>query len=353
MSRPCPLPPAGTTQPPAARPIDDGWRQWIAENRLRDCTPESMLETMVAAGIDRSAGSDALAAMERDPVFLAARRHQQVQRKYESVLANQQKLWEMAPHYTEVERRNHVSTAEFMERYVLGSRPLVLTNVARDWPALQRWSPTDLKARFGHLDVEVQAERSADPKYEQNKLAHRRSVRLGDFVDQVLRGGPTNDHYLTANNEVLRRPEFAPLLADIGTLPEFCARGQLAQRSSFWFGPAGTDTPLHHDTLMLLHTQIVGRKRWRFISPLETPKLYNFYQVYSPLSIDKPDLVRFPDFAKVRVLEVVAGPGDTVFLPLGWWHQVTALDVSLSFSYSNLAFANQFEYKNPEIHDWY
>lgn len=27
---------------------------------------------------------------------------------------------------------------------------------------------------------------------------------------------------------------------------------------------------------------IVGRKRWRFISPLETPKLYNFNGVFSP-----------------------------------------------------------------------
>ena len=353
MLPPCPRPLTDASPAAISTPIDAGWQQWIAENRLRNCTPESMLQTMVAAGIDRVAAEAEIAAMERDPVFLAARRHQQLQRKLESVLGNQQKLWEMAPHYREVERRSHVPAAEFMDRYVRGCRPLVLTEVARDWPALRRWSPADLKARFGHLEVEIQAERSADPKYEINKLAHRRSVRLADFVDQVVGGGATNDYYLTANNEALRRPDFAPLLADIGTLPEFCDRAELAQRASFWFGPAGTDTPLHHDTLMLLHTQIVGRKRWRFISPLEAPKLYNFYQVYSPIVLDAPDLARFPDFAGVKVLEVIVGPGDTVFLPLGWWHQVSSLDVTLSFSYSNLAFANQFEYRNPEIANWY
>jgi hypothetical protein len=36
-----------------------------------------------------------------------------------------------------------------------------------------------------------------------------------------------------------------------------------------------------------------------------------------------------------------------MFLPLGWWHQVTALDVSLSFSYSCLAVPNQFDYPDP------
>ena len=345
-----PCPPPRKVAP--ATPIDDGWVQWIAENRLRNCTPESMLATMVGAGVDAGEGAAAIAAMENDPVYLAGRKVQQLQYKLESVMANQQKLLEMAPDYERVQKRKNVSQGEFLERYVRGSRPLVLAGAAADWPAMKRWSPQDLKARFGHLDVQVQAERGADPKYEQNKLEHQRQVRLADFVDQVLAGGASNDYYLTANNEVLRRPEFAPLLADIGTLPKICDRALLTERASFWFGPAGTITPLHHDAVMLFHTQIVGRKRWRFISPLDTPRLYNHYDVYSPIDLDAPDLVRYPDFKGVKVLEVVAEPGDTVFLPLGWWHQVTSLDVSLSFSYTNLAVPNQYTFKNPTIRNW-
>jgi len=347
LTRPAPRP-LGSTRVP----LDDSWRQWIAENRLRDCTPESMVETMVAAGLDRVECQGAIARVEHDPGYLAARKHQQLYRKLESVLANQQQLWESAPDYAVVEKRRHVATDEFVERYVRGSRPLVLTGVAEDWPAMRRWSPQDLKSRFGHFEVEIQAERSADPNYEENKLDHRRKALLADFVDQVLSGGATNDYYLTANNEALRRPEFAPLLQDIGTLPNFCNRAELAHKSSFWFGPAGTVTPLHHDTLMLMHTQVVGRKRWRFISPLQTPHLYNHAGVYSPIDIDRPDLNRYPRFSQAKVLEVVVEPGETVFLPLGWWHQVTALDVSLSFSFSNLALPNEFSYANPDIRNW-
>ena len=352
------MPPIKTTpaprplEPQITKPVNDGWRQWIAENRLRDCTPESMADTMVAAGLDRDECRDAIALMESDPAFLAARKHQQLYRKLESTLGNLQKLWESDPQYGVVEKRRAVSSDEFIERYVRGCRPLVLQGIADDWPAMSRWSPSDLKARFGQLDVEIQVERSADPNFEQNKLDHRRRVRLSEFVDQVIGGGATNDYYLTANNEILRQPGFAPLLQDIGSLPPFCNRSELAAKSSFWFGPAGTITPLHHDTIMLLHTQVVGRKRWRFISPLQTPHLYNYSGVFSPIDIDHPDLHRYPRFRQARVLEVVVEPGETVFLPLGWWHQVTALDTSLSFSYSNLAIPNDFAYVNPDNRNW-
>jgi hypothetical protein len=334
------------------RPPDASWLQWIADNRLRDCTVESMLQTMVAAGLDRALCEDAIRTIEASPGFVAGRKFQQLQRKLESVLANQQKLWETAPFYDRVEKRSFVSRDEFVERYVRGCRPVVLTEVARDWPAMRRWSPQYLQQHFGHLEVEVQAERNSDPKFEQNKLALRRKVNLGQFVDQVLAGGATNDYYLTANNEILRRPELAPLLEDIGSLPDFCVRADLPRAANFWFGPAGTNTPLHHDTLMLLHTQVVGRKRWRFISPLETPRLYNYVGVFSPIDLDRPDLERYPLFRDVKVLEVIVEPGETIFLPLGWWHQVTGLDVSLSLSYTNVDVGNEFSYANPEIREW-
>ena len=145
--------PAPRPRPVAPRPLDAGWLQWIAENRLRDCTPESMLVTMTQAGLDHAESAAALRAIEGNPVFLAARRMQQLQRKLESVVENQHKLKALDPHYERVDKRQHVPRAEFMERYVRGSRPLVLTGVAKHWPAMKRWSPQDLSARFGHLDV--------------------------------------------------------------------------------------------------------------------------------------------------------------------------------------------------------
>ncbi len=79
---------------------------------------------------------------------------------------NLQQLWQSAPGFAVVEKREQLSREEFVERYVRACRPVVITGLARDWPALKRWSPQDPKQRFGHLEAEVQAERQADPQYE-------------------------------------------------------------------------------------------------------------------------------------------------------------------------------------------
>jgi hypothetical protein len=349
-----PLKPPPRPRPAALLDLTPDWLLWVADNRLWGASPESMRDVMVAAGIDATTAAAAVEQIEHDPVLKAARRQQQMLRKLESVVANQQKLWESDPGYGIVEKRRGVSRDEFIERYVRGCRPVVLTDVAEDWPALRRWSPADLRERFGPLEVDVQVGRNQDALFEQNKLKLRQRMTVAAFVDLVESGGATNDHYLTANDEMLRRPEFLPLLQDIGSMPPICDRALLHTAASFWFGPAGTRTPLHHDTLMLFHTQVVGRKRWRFISPLQTPLLYNRLGVYSPIDLDAPDLHRYPLVQQARVLEVTLEPGDTLFLPLGWWHQVTSLEMSMSFSYTNLAadVPNQFSYANPSIGNW-
>src|SRR5205814_8925717 len=134
-----PMTPAPRPREIAHVPLDSGWRQWIAENRLRDCTPDSMLQTMTDAGLDPRECQAAIALMEDDPVFRAARRMQQLHRKLESVTGNLQKLWESAPSYGAVEKRKTPSRHEFIERYVRGCRPVVLTDITRDWPAMKRW----------------------------------------------------------------------------------------------------------------------------------------------------------------------------------------------------------------------
>lgn len=44
----------------------------------------------------------------------------------------------------------------------------------------------------------------------------------------------------------------------------------------------------------------------------------------SPIVLSNPDPLRYPAAEGVPVLEEVAGPGDTVFLTVAWWHEVSA-----------------------------
>jgi quercetin dioxygenase-like cupin family protein len=49
---------------------------------------------------------------------------------------------------------------------------------------------------------------------------------------------------------------------------------------------------------------------------------------------------------------VVVNTGETIFLPPGWWHQVTALGLSLYLSFSNPAVPHTFSDRNPDIRNW-
>jgi hypothetical protein len=341
----------GTCPPPLdepvdIKPLDDHWCQWISDAALRRTPVDELIATVAAAGIDAAQASGFIAGLPRNPMFRSAERLRERYERYARAMQNVQAVHEAAADYAVVEKRAGVTRDEFIERYVHGCRPVVLTDIARDWPAMQRWSFAEFKRRYGSMTVQVQAGRDKDADFEVNKIRHRRDTNFAAFLDRVAISGITNDEYLTANNELLRRPDFAGLLDDVGPLPDFCD-GNLRNAASLWVGPAGTRTPLHHDTLMLLHTQIVGRKRWRFVSPLSAPRLYNDFDVYSPVDFESLDLERFPEAANVKVLDVVVEPGETVFLPLAWWHQVTSLDKCISLSFTNLDVPNKFDFGHP------
>ncbi len=336
--------PAPLDAPETVKPLDDTWCQWIVDNALRRVSPESMIATLTQAGIDPAHASGFIAGLPRNPAFRAAEKMRDRHERFGRAMHQVQALHESAPGYGQVEKRSGVTRDEFIERYVRGCRPLVLTDLTRDWPAMQRWSFDEFKRRYGALTVQVQSGRNADADFEINKAHHRRETNFAAFVDRILTSSPTNDEYLTANNELLRQPGFNGLLDEVGPLPDFCVPCELRNSAYLWVGPAGTRTPLHHDTVMLLHTQIVGRKRWRFVSPLNGASLYNDIDVFSPVDFEALDRVRFPAAANVQVLDVIVEPGETVFLPLAWWHQVTSLDKCISLSFTNLDVPNEFDF---------
>ena len=44
--------------------------------------------------------------------------------------------------------------------------------------------------------------------------------------------------------------------------------------------------------------------------------------VMSPIDILKPNLDRFPYFSKTRRMECTIRPGDILYMPAFWWHEV-------------------------------
>jgi hypothetical protein len=165
----------------------------------------------------------------------------------------------------------------------------------------------------------------------------------------VQGGGANNDYYLVANNDFFSRSEMMPLLDDLRMPPEYLNLSDVGGKVFFWFGPSGTVTPLHHDVMNVLFAQVYGRKRFLLISPDQTHRIYNRIGVYSEVDPEDPDYDRFPLFRQVKVTSVVLGAGEALFLPVGWWHHVRSLDVSISVSFINFVFLNHYEWNNPSI----
>jgi ribosomal protein L16 Arg81 hydroxylase len=186
----------------------------------------------------------------------------------------------------------------------------------------------------------AEANRSSDANYEINQTKLKKEMTFGEFVDIVESGIETNDWYITANNSGKNKTALKDLWDDI-VLFDYL-REDPGNNGFFWYGPAGTVTPLHHDLTNNFMAQVRGRKCVKLVAPYESADVYNNRHCYSPVDPEKPDLARFPKFADVRVIDVVIGPGDLFFLPVGWWHHVRGLEISITMTFTNFVYDNDF-----------
>jgi hypothetical protein len=352
--------------PARERGLSEEWRVWVTEALLGGAPVTAVLSELVAEGVPQR-----LAAREIDVIVSAvghfrkvqqqvevrAKRRDQVLRLLGEVARSagaEQAPWSRLPELTDgaaspgvIERLPSIDAETFFRHHYAASRPVVLTEAIRGWPQVATWSPAWFRDRFGAIEVAVTADRTSDPDYDRNTPAHTRTMTMGAFVDRMEALGHTNDIYMVARNEALRTPELASLLAELSDLPPFLRADHLAGCVSLWLGPAGTKTPLHHDTSNILFCQIHGRKRMHLCAPWERDLLADVSAVYSACDAEAAPGTAGAVPPSVQVYEVELAAGEALFLPVGWWHQVRALTPSISLSFTNFARPNRFDWYAP------
>jgi hypothetical protein len=131
------------------------------------------------------------------------------------------KLSKMDPANQLVPRLDRLGHQQFFREYYALNRPVVITGMMDDWPALKLWNFDYLRKSFGERQVEVQFGRTTDANYEVNGTKLRRVMRFGEYVDLVESSGETNDFYMTANNSSRNKVALAELWNDVRQVPEY------------------------------------------------------------------------------------------------------------------------------------
>lgn len=131
-----------------------------------------------------------------------------------------------------------------------------------------------------------------------------------------------------------------PQLFSDDWLNDFCVAQQEQDYRFVYAGPAFSWTPLHRDVFKSYSwsSNVTGIKLWFLFSPEASTGLWNTRHdsvVYNVLQ-DDVDATEFPGFrgAFSQVLRVIQHPGETVFVPSGWYHQVHNLEDTVSINHN-------------------
>ncbi|CAG7827609.1 unnamed protein product [Allacma fusca] len=200
---------------------------------------------------------------------------------------------------------------------------------------LTKWTPEYLRAKGSDKLVKVHRSPYKRLDFRRKNFAYE-TVTFSDLVKHCSEGSESKDYwYLRSLGEDPRGKDvsdlekhFPDLFADI-CIPKVFDE-ELFFSSVFRITSPGLQLWTHYDTCHNILIQVRGRKRVVFYPPSEALNLYLDGDKSEVLDIDSPDLEAFPKFALATRYETFLDEGDIVFIPALWFHNITALDFSIS-----------------------
>eukprot|EP00116_Pleurobrachia_bachei_P005967 sb/3466229/ len=259
--------------------------------------------------------------------------------------------------------------------YMRDNIPCTFGNwISSDWPALSDWVVDGrpnyelLRDRFGHCKAPVTSFSGTDPVCEEGLVSefldYWSALPQDNVVDTFPNSpSPSIPRYLKDWHFTRDSPD------SVYTVPSYFADDWLnkywSQRSDVvddykfsYFGPAGSFTPLHADVFRSFSwsVNLCGAKKWLILWPGEEKKLTPVQWCVEEgmeRTLDSSSLQEDGSSSTtLRYTIVHQGPGEGIFVPSGWWHQVlnTHHTISINHNWGNLHCAPlMWDYLNTEL----
>jgi hypothetical protein len=117
---------------------------------------------------------------------------------------------------------------------------------------------------------------------------------------------------------------------------------------SMYITATGVLTKAHYDRHAGFLMHIYGRKHALILSPKYFQQIYPVHNLAtgedrrSLVNLRSPDLNAHPRVVELEAMETILEPGDMLFIPPNWWHEIEALEVSISLraNVENKLFSN-------------
>ncbi|MEQ8332539.1 cupin-like domain-containing protein [Nisaea sp.] len=227
-----------------------------------------------------------------------------------------------------VDRVTSISREDLASSYLEGDgRPVILTGVMQQWPAMTKWNFDFFREKYGE-DVVLVADKLAG-------ATEIKETHLSTYLDYIEDKRHTwlkhceldTPWYLGFYKPLAMHPELMEDFTEPECLDNWCRylEGEMADwyRMGFgwiFIGPGGTYTRPHPD-LFATHAwlaQLVGRKTYFLSEPLDDPQ-------------------RISTLTEKDFFQVDLEPGEFLLLPANWIHGAVshAPSITLSFNFVN------------------
>ena len=235
---------------------------------------------------------------------------------------------------------SNLTQSLFHKEYLEKNKPCVVENTTSDWDALKKWDDKDYLKSILDIKKEVRVRIAPDVenhgthiKYHPKKYYEFQEnednilyMPLGKFFEEAFIDSP--NHFTLYSLPIAPDSLLAPLANDLSEFDFVNIKTSLSFYQRYMaFLCRSTFTDWHyHPGAEAIMSQIVGTKEVLLLSPSKKnwDILMSVIQKY--LFTYEVDIKNLPEFQDLELYKVLMKPGDSLYIPVNWWHLVTSND---------------------------